>query len=80
MVNFEFPRSLNMNSTSIRTTLQQALAQAGIETRRAGQLAALIVSAYEGALLQARVAGRVDTMQDTVAALMDTVQLSLPTT
>ena len=52
--------------------------QAGIETSRAHSLAALTVSAYEGALVQARVAGNVDAMQATSQALLDLVRLSLP--
>ena len=56
---------------------------AAIETDKLGQfpassLAALIVSAYEGALLQSRVAGNVQAMRDTSAALLDLIRLSLP--
>ena len=64
---------------SIRTKLESCLQQAGVAPARARQLAALVVSTYEGALLQARVAGRVDAMRDACAALLDFVQLSLPT-
>ena len=76
----EVRQALALGFARIREPLQQALELAGIETLRARQLAALIVSAYEGALLQARVAGRVDTMEDTVSALVDMVRLSLPKT
>lgn len=41
----------------IRSRLAQLLARAGVPAARAGGLAALVVAAYEGALLQARVAG-----------------------
>jgi TetR/AcrR family transcriptional repressor of lmrAB and yxaGH operons len=74
----EVRQALALGFARIRAPLQQALVRAGMEDRRAGALAALIVSAYEGALLQARVAGRVDAMQDTASALMDMVQLGLP--
>ncbi len=53
---------------------------AGIEAMRARNLSALIVSAYEGALVQARVAGNVDAMRNTSDALMDLVRMSLPPT
>lgn len=63
---------------SFREHLARALAGAGIADGRARGLAALIVSAYEGALLQARVAGEVQPMRDTSAALLDLIRLSLP--
>ncbi|MBX3659394.1 MAG: TetR/AcrR family transcriptional regulator [Ramlibacter sp.] len=64
--------------STIRERLATEMARAGIEPGRARSLAALIVSAYEGALLQARVASDVQAMQDTTAALTDLVRLSLP--
>lgn len=63
---------------AIRDRLGLTLQQAGIEASRAHSLAALTVSAYEGALVQARVAGNVDAMQATSQALLDLVRLSLP--
>lgn len=63
---------------SIRTHLADALQTAGIAPARSANLAALIVSAYEGALLQARVAGQVHAMQNTTEALVDLIRLSLP--
>jgi TetR/AcrR family transcriptional repressor of lmrAB and yxaGH operons len=63
---------------AIRQQLGTTLQQAGIAEARAGNLAALIVSAYEGALVQARVAGNVAAMQATSQALMDLVRMSLP--
>lgn len=63
---------------AIRERLCHTLQQAGIEPSRAHSLAALTVSAYEGALVQARVAGNVDAMQATSKALLDLVRLSLP--
>ena len=65
---------------AIRERLGRTLQHAGIEETRARNLAALTVSAYEGALVQSRVAGNVDAMQATSQALLDLVRLSLPTT
>ena len=63
---------------AIRERLGRTLQHAGIEATRAHNLAALTVSAYEGALVQSRVAGNVDAMQATSQALLDLVRLSLP--
>lgn len=65
---------------AIRDRLAAELGRAGVEPARARGLAALIVSAYEGALVQARVASDVQAMRDTTAALIDLVRLSLPPT
>ena len=65
---------------AIRERLGRTLQHAGIEETRACNLAALIVSAYEGALVQSRVAGNVDAMHNTSNALMDMVRMSLPPT
>ena len=64
--------------SSIRTHLANALQSSGVEAARSDNLAALMVSAYEGALLQARVAGHVQAMQNTTEALVDLIRLSLP--
>ncbi len=63
---------------TIRETVAHALQSADIEPDRARDLSALIVSAYEGALLQARVAGSVDAMRHTAQALLELVRLSQP--
>lgn len=62
---------------TIRTRLADALAGAGLAQAQARGAAALIVSAYEGALLQARVAGSVQTMHDTSEALIGLLRLAL---
>ena len=62
---------------SIRTRLGDALAGAGMAQAQARGAAALIVSAYEGALLQARVAGSVQAMRDTSEALIGLLRLAL---
>ena len=64
--------------SSTRTRLADALQAAGIAPERSANLAALMVSAYEGALLQARVAGQVQAMQNTTEALVDLIRLSPP--
>lgn len=56
---------------AIRLRLAQLLASAGIAAGRAGGLAALVVAAYEGALMQARVAGSGAPMAEAAAALLD---------
>lgn len=70
--------ALGRGFARIRQTLEDALRSAGVESVRARTLAALIVSAYEGGLLQARVAGRVDALRDTLEGLLEMVHSSLP--
>ena len=62
---------------TIRGRLAHALAGAGMPPEQARGVAALIVSCYEGALLQARVAGSVQAMGDTATALTDLLRLAL---
>lgn len=59
---------------AIRERLSAALLRHGADAASAGQLATLVVSAYEGALLQARVAGRLDAMHETRAALASLIR------
>jgi TetR/AcrR family transcriptional regulator, lmrAB and yxaGH operons repressor len=54
----------------LRERLTQVLSQAGVAAARAPGLAALAVSAYEGALMQARVAGNVQALQATTDTLL----------
>lgn len=61
----------------IRGDIAAMLVQARIETQRAGQLASLIVSAYEGALIQSRVAGNTQAMQDVTAAMTRLLEFEL---
>jgi TetR/AcrR family transcriptional regulator, lmrAB and yxaGH operons repressor len=63
----------------IRQQLGLALENAGVAPARSANMAALMVSAYEGALIQARVAGQVDTMRNTTEALVDLIRLSIAT-
>lgn len=70
--------ALSAAFSAFRERLALALVGAGVAQARAASLAALIVSAYEGALVQARVAGNVQAMRDTSVALLDLVRISLP--
>lgn len=65
---------------TLRSRVSAVLAQAGMAEPKARGLAALIVSAYEGALLQARVAGSAQPMRDTAQALVGLLQISLGAT
>ncbi|MEY3251876.1 MAG: hypothetical protein RL227_849 [Pseudomonadota bacterium] len=58
----------------IRTRLARLLAAAGIAQAQAGGLAALVVAAYEGALMQARVAGHGAPMAEAAQALLALLQ------
>ena len=63
---------------TIRERLGLMLAGAGLPEPKAQSIAALMVSAYEGALIQSRVAGNVRAMRDTTDALLDLIRLHLP--
>ena len=62
----------------LRASLAQMLADAGISSRRATDLATLMVSAYEGALIQSRVAGNAAAVRGTAALLLEVVARELP--
>ena len=62
---------------TLRARLSEALTGVGVAPAQARGVAALIVSSYEGALLQARVAGNVQAMRDTSEALVALLQLAL---
>lgn len=61
----------------IRDTLRHTLADKGLAKREAGQLATLIVSAYEGGLMQSRVAGDPKPLHDTHLILLAMIGESL---
>ena len=61
----------------LRERLAQVLVQAGVNAARAPGLAALVVSAYEGALMQARVAGDTQALHATVETLLAVVALDI---
>jgi TetR/AcrR family transcriptional repressor of lmrAB and yxaGH operons len=63
---------------AIRGTLTHDLVTSGIDAPLAARLASLIVSAYEGGLIQARVAGSGGPLQDTATTLLDTLRALIP--
>ena len=62
---------------TLRNRVADALTGAGMAQVQARGAAALIVSSYEGALLQARVAGSVQAIRDTSEALIGLLRLAL---
>lgn len=62
---------------AIRMTLAAALAAKGLDEQRASSFAALAVSAYEGGLIQARVAASRKPFQDSAQMLLAVLQQSL---
>jgi TetR/AcrR family transcriptional repressor of lmrAB and yxaGH operons len=62
---------------AVRGRLADVFAVAGAEPAAAAAMAALVVSAYEGGLLQARVAGSSQPMADTTAILLDLLEQRL---
>lgn len=63
---------------AIRERLASAFEAAGVEATAARRLAALAVSAYEGGLLQARVAGDARVMHDVTDGLLEWIVSRLP--
>ncbi len=72
-------RALAAAFAAIRARLAAMLVSAGVAEGRSGHLATLIVAAYEGALMQARVAGHGQTLSDTADALLSLVQMEVDT-
>jgi TetR/AcrR family transcriptional repressor of lmrAB and yxaGH operons len=62
----------------LRQRLAALLVQAGVADARAAGLAALVVAAYEGGLMQARVAGSAESLRSTVETLLTIVAAELP--
>ena len=58
----------------LRARIAAALGTAGVGAAQSQQLGALVVSAYEGALMQARVAGRIEPMAETTKALFAVIE------
>ncbi len=71
--------ALNDGFTAIRRELASALQGAGVAAERAAALATLFVAAFEGALMQARVAGSAQPMADAVGPLLDWLRHEIPT-
>lgn len=70
-------QALARGFATLRERLAEALVAAGLASARSRAVAALIVSTYEGALMQARVAGDIAPMQDAADALLDLLQHEL---
>lgn len=70
-------QALAAGFTQLRVRLGAALGGTGLDADDARRYAALIVSAYEGALLQARVAGDAQSMRDTLDALASLLRLRI---
>jgi TetR/AcrR family transcriptional repressor of lmrAB and yxaGH operons len=74
----ELRAALDAAFTAIRGRLARALSAAGLSDAAAAAMAALLVAGYEGALLQARVAGSPDALRQTRAALIAALTAQLP--
>lgn len=73
----ELRAALGQGFARLRAVLAQALAQRGVPDGEALALATVVISTYEGALMQARVEGRPDTLQRSTGWLLEQVQASL---
>lgn len=73
-------QALAQGFAAIRERIALLLARGGLPAPQAQRLAALVVSTYEGALLQARVAGHTGPMADSAAALLDLLDTLNPPT
>ena len=73
-------QALAQGFSAIRERIALLLARGSLPEPQAQRLAALVVSTYEGALLQARVAGHVGPMADSAAALLDLLDTLMPPT
>jgi TetR/AcrR family transcriptional repressor of lmrAB and yxaGH operons len=67
----ELRAALDAGFEAIRGALARTLEAAGLTRARARKFAALVVSAYEGALMQARIAGDAKPATETVDLLLD---------
>jgi len=69
--------ALNNAFALLRSKISQVLGSLGMPDVSARATASLIVSAYEGALLQSRVAENVDVMRETSEALIGLIRMNL---
>ncbi len=74
----EIRAALGAGFARIRVRMEQGLIGAGYPAASAGALAALILAAYEGGLLQARAAGTPEPMQLVGQALLSLLTLHRP--
>ncbi len=70
-------QALNDGFDAIRSTLAGMLAGAGMTKEKAARFSTLIISAYEGALLQSRVAGSTGPARETLEALLHLIQMEM---
>ncbi len=73
----ELRKALADAFAAIRRELTSALTAHGLPAGRAAGLATLIVAAYEGALMQSRVAGDAQPMRDAAATLLSMIDVEL---
>jgi TetR/AcrR family transcriptional repressor of lmrAB and yxaGH operons len=73
----EIRAALNKAFASLRAKISQVLGAVGLPDPAARATASLIVSAYEGALLQSRVAENGDIMRETTEALIGLIRMGL---
>lgn len=73
----ELRQALQEGFSAIRSALSGMLIKAGMSTARAAQFSTLIVSAYEGALLQSRVASSEKPASETMDLLLELIQMEL---
>jgi TetR/AcrR family transcriptional repressor of lmrAB and yxaGH operons len=73
----EIRGALNNAFALLRFKISQVLGSMGMPELSARATASLIVSAYEGALLQSRVAQNVDVMRETSEALISLIRANL---
>jgi TetR/AcrR family transcriptional repressor of lmrAB and yxaGH operons len=73
----ELRQALEEGFGAIRSVLAGMLADAGMTTTDAARFSTLIVSAYEGALLQSRIAGSAKPARDTLDLLLRLIQLEI---
>jgi TetR/AcrR family transcriptional regulator, lmrAB and yxaGH operons repressor len=72
----ELRQAISSSFASVRNALSKALEKSKVPNSR--PLAALIISAYEGALMQARVAQSAQPLKDALAALIPMLQRQTP--
>lgn len=70
-------QALQEGFIALRSALTRMLVKAGMKTARAAQFSTLIVSAYEGALLQSRVACSEKPASETMELLLQLLQLEI---
>ncbi len=73
-------QALDEGFSAIRSVLSGILTGAGMTADKATRFSTLIISAYEGALLQSRIAGSAKPASETVELLLQLIQQEIETT